>query len=298
MTAWLLGAAILGYAGGEQVATEFVQLQPRPDPTRLNMWKRAHPRAVILIHGLLVRPLSEAPAKGAVLHSWQRPDSTLVKTLAADSDVFALAYSQNVPVQEVAQTAALPGYIARLQVMGYREIVLVGHSAGGIISRQFVEDRPQSGVTKVVQICTPNDGSSLAKANLTLRKGQEPFMESLSKPARQRQLQERSGKIVPPNVEFVCIVAMNGLGTDGIVGCHSQWSEDLQRQGIPFVAISATHNHAVRKKRHADEIARAIREPQPRWSEEKVEVMRRKLPGKAGARTASWTHPLTLELER
>lgn len=298
MIARVLGCALLALAGAEPVATDFVQLQPPPSPTRLNMWTREHSRAVILIHGLLVRPLSEAPAKKAVLHSWQRSDSALVKTLSRDSDIFALAYSQNASVDDVAIARELPAYVARLQMMGYGEIVLLGHSAGGIIARQFVEDRPQCGVTKVIQICTPNDGSSLARANLTIARGQGAFMESLTREARQKQTRARAGKRIPPNVEFVCIVARNGLGSDGVVGCPSQWPEDLQRQGIPYVTISATHHLVLRTTRHAEQIARAVREPHPRWTEDKVETMRQRLLGKSAINSAAANSQRAAEKDR
>ncbi len=241
------------------VATEFVQLAPKPNPALLNMWSRQHPRAVVLIHGLLFRPLSETPAKSAVLHSWQRSDSLLVKTLAKESDVFALAYSQNTPIDEVAASPALPGYIARLRMMGYREIVLLGHSAGGILARQLVEDQPQVGITKVIQISTPNGGSSLAKATAVVRKGQEPFMESLTKEARQKQLRVRAAKRVPDNMEFVCIVTAGGTGSDGFVGAASQWTEDLQQQHIPAIVLPASHHLVLRTKHNTEQIARAIR---------------------------------------
>ncbi len=278
MNAWVT-LCLLCAAPPEQIVTDFVQLQPRPDAARLSMWTRRHPRAVVLIPGFLFRPLSETPARKAVFHSWQRADSNLVKALAKDADVFALAYSQNTTLAEVAECKDLPRYMARLRMMGYREIALLGHSAGGIVAREFVEDHPDAGVTKVVQVCAPNGGSGMAQATAAVRKGQEAFLDSLTKEARQQRGRDRAHKRIPAGVEFVAVVACSGAGTDGFVGCASQWSEDLQRQGIPAQALSTTHNLAVRTRRSVEQIAHTVREHQPRWSEIEVQSARKRILG-------------------
>ena len=41
-------------------------------------------RAVLLLHGLLIHPFSKINVNRAGLHSWQKPDSMLVKRLAAE----------------------------------------------------------------------------------------------------------------------------------------------------------------------------------------------------------------------
>src|SRR4051794_8827545 len=64
-------------------------------------------RAVVLLHGLAMHPFSKEKVARAGLRSWQQPDSLLVRRLAVESDVFALAYAQTVPVDQVAEAAAL-----------------------------------------------------------------------------------------------------------------------------------------------------------------------------------------------
>src|SRR5207244_2414497 len=123
------------------------------------------------------------------------------------ADVFAFAYSQDVPLETVADGPGLRDGVRRLKALGYREIVLVGHSAGGLVARQFVEDYPGAGVTKVVQVCAPNGGSAWAKARMAVRKKQEAFLASLTRKDRRLSLHERAEKRIPADVEFVCVVA-------------------------------------------------------------------------------------------
>ena len=51
---------------------------------------------------------------------------------------------------------------------------LVGYSAGALIARYFVEDSPDYGVTKVIQVCAPNGGSGWGKLTAGVRQSQEP----------------------------------------------------------------------------------------------------------------------------
>jgi pimeloyl-ACP methyl ester carboxylesterase len=210
--------------------------------------------------------------------------------LSKDADVYAFGYGQNVPVAQIVRAPALADLVRRLKEMEYREIVLIGHSTGGIIARQFVEDNPRAGVTKVIQACTPNTGTSLAKASFGLRKAQVPLADSLTPEARQRVLQERAAVKIPQDVEFVCVVCQvcvegTVAGTisnkievevgasangDGVVCADSQWSEDLRRQGIPAVGLPFLHNAVLRSTAGIEKVAELVREKQPRWTPEKV----------------------------
>jgi pimeloyl-ACP methyl ester carboxylesterase len=259
---------------------------------------------VLLLHGLRPRPFSNGNVLKAELHGWQRPGSTLVDVLAREADVYAFAYAQNVAVEQVAHTRALREAVRRLRGLGYRELVLVGHSAGGLVARHFVEDHPQAGVTKVIQVCAPNGGSSWGKATVGVRKNQEVFLQSLTRQGRERCLERRAGKPIPEAVEFVCVVGqMNvplslfasretagqrqeagltgrvGLPNDGVVSCACQWPEDLQEQGIPAVPLTTAHFAAMRGKAGAEKIAELIRQRQPRWAEERVAAARKRLLG-------------------
>ncbi len=233
-------------------------------------------RAVVLIHGLTVAPVSKERPTRAELRSWQVAGSPLVKALARDADVFSFAYAQTVPVEEIARATDLAGRIRTLRQMGYREIVLIGHSAGGLVARQLVEDEPDLGVTKVIQACVPNIGCSLAGLRAA-RSTQAAFLASLSKTARERMLKMRAAKRIPANVQFAVVVGTTRLGGDGIVGLRSQWPDDLQNQGAPAYSVAANHRNAVRGAPGIELIARLAREPQPRWAPAEVARMRRKL---------------------
>ncbi len=235
-------------------------------------------RAVVLIHGLGLHPISKDRATRAILRSWQKPDSLLVKELSRHADVYAFAYGQITSVDKVPEAAGLARHVRALRKAGYREVVLVGHSAGGLVARHMVEDYPEAGVTKVIQVCSPNTGATLAALRLA-RDVQLAFFTSLGKAARKALLTKRQDLRIPTTVQFACVVGRIGLGGDGVVSCGSQWSEDLQKQGIPAHVLRTTHWDAVRGARGAELIGRLVRDPQPRWKDEQVSQARKKLLG-------------------
>jgi pimeloyl-ACP methyl ester carboxylesterase len=235
-------------------------------------------RAVILLHGLLIHPFSKTNVARAELHSWQKPDSTLVTRLAREADVFSFAYAQTVPAEEVADRPDLAEYLAQVRQLGYREIILLGHSAGGLIARTFVEDHPDAGVTKVIQVCSPNGGSGWATIQ-AVRANQLDFLDSLTKAARRRAGRQRADKTIPAHVEFVCVVGTGAAIGDGLVHLRCQWPEDLQGQGVPAASLPVTHWTAVRSARGAELAARLVRERQPRWDAAHVAAARKKLLG-------------------
>ncbi len=136
---------------------------------------------MLLLHGLRIHPISNAKVYEAQFHDWQMPGSVLVKALGRDADVYAFAYGQNARLESMAATPALANAVGKLRFLGYTDIVLLGHSTGGVVARLFVEDQPYAGVTKVIQVCAPNDGTSWAKLNFSVAKDQEPFLHSLTK---------------------------------------------------------------------------------------------------------------------
>ncbi|OAI46548.1 hypothetical protein AYO44_11200 [Planctomycetaceae bacterium SCGC AG-212-F19] len=141
------------------VQTQFVQVAP-PLPAGQPLTRSSsHPRAVVLIHGFSFWPLTKGETR-AELHAYQRPNSPLVKRLSLAADVFALAYEQTIPITEFAGLSVFRQDIQLIRELGYTEIVLVGFSAGGLIARQFVEDAPAGGVTKVIQVDSPNLGTA------------------------------------------------------------------------------------------------------------------------------------------
>jgi pimeloyl-ACP methyl ester carboxylesterase len=287
MTGWLPTICLLFATGLPTVETKFLQVAPYR-PLSLSGAITRSPgqgRAVILIEGLELHFLDHRKGTQADLRPWQEPGSILVKTLAHDADVFAFSYGQTAPLSDLAALPALPESVQRLRQSGYTEVVLLGYSAGGLIARQFVEDNPEAGVTRVIQVCTPNLGSSLAKIKASVGVAQESFLQSLTQPARSRTLQERGNKKIPDGVEFVSVVGNGLVYGDGVVSTRSQWSEDLQSQGVPAVVLSVEHWDAVRSERSAPMIARLVRDSQPRWDAAKVVAMRKRLwPGKSGER--------------
>jgi pimeloyl-ACP methyl ester carboxylesterase len=269
---------LLGLAPPAEVETRFEQVLPRPGMASLFPGRVGRRRAVVLIHGLYLHPFSKENAGRPLLRDWQTPRSHLAHELAKDSDVYAFAYAQNVPVDEVARGGRLLESVRFLRSLDYREIVLVGHSAGGVVARQFVEDHPEEGVTKVIQVCTPNGGSSLAKWPASCG-AQRVFLQSLTKPERQQSLQARQAKRVPAGVGFVCVVGMGAGEGDGVVRRDCQWTEDLRSQGIPAVTLPVVHPQAMRSAKTARLLAELVSSALPRWSAKQVEQARKGILG-------------------
>ncbi|HVR73148.1 MAG TPA: hypothetical protein VMT52_02400 [Planctomycetota bacterium] len=264
-TDWAFWATIL--VGLETVKTELVEVHPVPREPAILVRTSNQARAVVLLHGTRTRVFSASRVAMPLTERWQRAGSALVEELSVDSDVYAFSYAQTAPVREIARAPGLLGAIEKLRKLGYTEIVLLGHSAGGVIARHLVEDSPDCGVTKVIQVFSPNDGSGWAHLSWAARKSQRPFLESL----RQASCRERRlGCRIPEKVAFVCVIGdLLGIG-DGIVSDVSQWPEDLRRQGVPAVCLRATHA-AIRSRSAARTLAGLVREPpQRRWSAKRV----------------------------
>jgi pimeloyl-ACP methyl ester carboxylesterase len=262
----------------EPIETRFEQVHPVPRNKALIEPSPGRARAVILIHGLHFHPLNKAQTERAEFHVWQRSGSALVSALGADADVFSFAYSQNATLEKISETPRLFQAVSKLRFMGYHEIVLVGHSAGGLLARHFIEDHPQAPVTKIFQVCAPNLGSSWAKAEINLRKPQETFLYSLTKAERRACCAKRASQRIPARVQFVCIVGGNTLG-DGLVSSISQWPPDLQAQGIPAIQVATTHFTVMHSRKTADKIAELVRKNYPRWSQDEVRLQKKRILG-------------------
>jgi pimeloyl-ACP methyl ester carboxylesterase len=230
--------------------------------------------AVVLIPGLKIHPVHGSLAAKAEFHNWQEPGSFLVPALSKDADVFALTYGQTADLDTISQAPSFENALEKLRFLGYREITLVGHSAGGVLARLFVENHPDGPVTRVVQICAPNLGSSWAKAEVGSRRIQGLFYQSLTKSWRQNVCLVRKDKLIPANVQFLCILGTVGTLGDGLVSCESQWPEDLQRQGIPVVRLPTTHLVVMHSKKTAQVLAELIVHDHPRWQPIQVEQAR------------------------
>lgn len=266
----------LALAGAPAVDSICLQASPKNDK-----WARTPNRmqAVVLIHGFHHHLTNKSVPK-AEFRPWQKADSVLVKELGKNADVFPFAYGQNVALDTIVKDSKLPGSVAELRKLGYTDIVLVGHSAGGVIARHFVEDNPDAGVTKVIQICAPNGGSPLA--SLTGPKTQKVFLECLTTENRKKCLEQRANKAIPEKVQFICVIAKSGATakSDGVVPCLAQWTADLQKQGIPAVCVVGGHRDVVRDAKLVETLGSLIRDRQGRWSAEQVEKTKTEIFGK------------------
>jgi pimeloyl-ACP methyl ester carboxylesterase len=254
--------------GAARVETRFIQVHPAAAESKGFVRSTDKRRAVVLIHGYWLH-FTKTRVHQALFKPWQEKGSPLVTTLGKDSDVFAFAYGQTVSVEAITQLPGLKGGIDRLRQLGYSEIVLLGHSAGGLVAREFVENCPRAGVTKVVQICAPNGGTAYAEVGL-IPKNQKAFVASLAPAARQKCLQARADKKIPAGVQFVCLVGAD----DAVVPCRCQWTRDLQDQGIPVLCLHTGHRQIMRRTPLAQKIAEVIRTPQPRWKANQVAAAR------------------------
>lgn len=259
----------------EPVPEKFEQTHPA---RKIFTRSEGQERAIILIHGFRVRLLRDEDDL-PTLRGWQEPDSKLVRELGKHADVYSFAYGQTMPVDRIAERSDLVKHVRHLRELGYRSIVVVGHSAGGLIARQLVEDYPRCGVTRVIQVCSPNAGSSWAKLGVT-RPRQKDFLDSLTEESRLNHLRNRTTIALPAGVEFVCVVGTGAITGDGVVGLSSQWSSDLQEQAVPVYPVKATHREAIRGSAAAKLLGQLIHEPQPRWTPSMVEQARKELLGK------------------
>jgi len=247
----------------------------RPTPPWIALRKE---RAVILVHGLRIHPLRPNLAARAQRYEWQEPKSDLVKALSREADVFAFGYAQTVALDEVPHSPGFRQAVADVRAMGYREIVLVGHSAGGVICRLFVENYPDAGVTKVIQTSAPNAGTELATS---FKNGyprvQAPFIQSLAPSARLEAFRT-SRKLLDPKIEMACVVCkVKRIEGDIMVPLASQWPDELQQQGIPAALLAMNHFEVMGSSAGAKLLADLVREKLARWSPEQVEQARKVL---------------------
>jgi pimeloyl-ACP methyl ester carboxylesterase len=281
-----------GPTAAKSVASRLAQVFPDHAYDAKLVRSRGQGRAVLLIHGLRpqlnpdvaeklpkgVRSLIEGPDSSfarAEFSDWQRFGSPLVSYLSKSADVFAFAYGQVVALEKIADEPALAAGVGQLKALGYAEIVLLGHSAGGVLARLFVEDHPGAGVTKVIQVCAPNGGSFLAGLKVLAPRGQEAFMKSLSVESRRASNLRRQQKKIPAAVQFVCVVAKKGQFGDGAVTCACQWPDDLQCQGIPAIELATNHYLVMSQENWVKRLAQLVTDEHPRWNKEQVQAFKR-----------------------
>lgn len=268
LAAILVATPTLTAAPASTVPTDFWQISPEPFGMSQTI-RKSKPRAIVLIHGLMIHPLNGDRAKTPNPHPWQHPTGSLVQGLAPDFDVFGFSYAQTQPIDEPGFLTGLLMGVRVLKAAGYREIVLVGHSAGGVIARNFIEQYPTAGVTKVLTVAAPHRGSGLARIPFGVPMTQWPFIRSLTPSARESAC--RTGPPLPQGIEFCCVVCkLRHLSTDTVVATESQWPEDLQAQGIPAVVVPVSHMDAVRDEQAVHAIHNLARGKVIRWDQNSV----------------------------
>ena len=279
----LVGAVLCAAPCPVEAATELWMVAPdrSEKPWTASDAPREKARAVVLLPGLFIHPIRPAKAAQPWLRDWQEPKSDLVKALAPDFDVFSFSYAQTIALDEIAKSAGMRDAIVRLRKAGYAEIVLVGHSAGGVIARQFVENYPTAGVTKVIAVAAPFAGVELANAKVGYPKVQAPFVQSLA-PAARAEAAKANKNAPGKDVSFACVVCKLWLiDADGLVPTRSQWTDDLQKCGVPIVCSPAHHFVVMQYAPAIKSITELAREKLVRWSPEETERARKVLFGGA-----------------
>ncbi len=240
---------------------------------------RTKDRAVLLIPGLKIHPFRPALSTRPERHNWQEPTGDLVRTLAPDFDVYAFGYAQTAPLDAIAQSPGLRDAVANLKKAGYKEIVLVGHSAGGVIARLFASSYPDAGVTKVIAVAAPHAGAEAAHVQIGYPRIQAPFIQSLLPETRIAARMAADAK-VEQSIPMACVVCkLRRLDGDGLVNLGSQWPEDCRKCGVPAVLVPVSHWDAMLNPMSAKVIGELAREKLARWSVDEVDKARKLLFG-------------------
>jgi len=266
----------LGFAPYIDVPLDFWGISPSLSMNKLPALERKRDRAVVLIHGLKTHVFNPEKAEYPDVHSFQLPQSELVRALKDDFDLFGLSYAQIGPADWVASSPKLNEGIKALRFAGYKQIILVGHSAGGLIARKFVEMHPASGVTKVIAVASPYLGSGWAKLpHQLMPKSQLVFIRSLLPEVREECARNCTTKL-PEDLEFCCVVCkLPRLDSDTTVGVDSQWPKDLQKLGIPVSLVNCNHFDAMKHEKAVQAIVELAKGKVVRWTPAEVEKAQR-----------------------
>ncbi|MBA2226622.1 MAG: alpha/beta fold hydrolase [Thermogemmata sp.] len=272
MATGLLTITALLFGLGADVPVELWQVAPdMKGKSAREELRKTKERAVVLIPGLKLHPVRPALAACPEMHKWQQPRGELVRALAEDFDVFALGYAQTAPVDVVARAPALRAAVELLEKADYREIVLIGHSAGGVLARLFVATYPQTRVSKVITTASPHAGALLARLPFGYPKIQAPFVQSLTPEARRALAQPVDADPNKP-MEMVCVVArLPKLLSDGLVDVDSQWPAECRAAGVPAVVVEINHFEVLMHPASVQVVARLAREKLRRWTPEEVD---------------------------
>src|SRR5581483_3320844 len=95
-----------------RVDSKFEQVRPEPPLGKLMARSEGQERAVVLIHGLHPHPFNSENVTRPAFRDWQAAEARLPRELVLRADVFAFAYAQDVPVDDVAASSSLAEDIA------------------------------------------------------------------------------------------------------------------------------------------------------------------------------------------
>jgi len=222
-------------------------------------------KAVLCIPGLYPHPFRPTRATKPESHPWFESRAPLLAALAADFDVYAIGYAQTVPVDCVANCTGFKTTIQSLRDAGYTELILVGHSAGGLIAHQFIERNPKSGVTKLIPVAVPYSGSELAEINIGVPRTQASYIRSLAPTPRQDVL--RAAANFPSSVEYCAVVCkVTKLPNDILVGVESQWPAELRAQGLPATLVNANHFEILKSPQGVSTVVDLAKSKLVRWN--------------------------------
>ena len=126
----------------------------------------------------------------------------------------------------------------------YRNILIAGHSMGGLLARAFLQRNPMKNVSRLVCAGTPHSGSKLADIALKI-----PGTGAIWKPLHALKCSARTQLITPeiPDLEIGAIVSCSNTHwtgkyflsdpADGLVELHSATPQDAKS----VVQVSANH---------------------------------------------------------
>lgn len=281
MNPGLPAIVIMIAAPAANVPTEIWQVAPIARGKAVSVGiSKTKDRAVLLIPGLKLHPFRPALSTRPERHNWQEPGSELVRTLSSEFDLYAFGYAQTASLDAIALSPGIRDTVGKLKGAGYKEIVLVGHSAGGVIARLFATHYPDSGVTKVITVASPHLGAEAAHLQIGYPRIQAPFIQSLLPETRIAARVPVPEAKPGQSIQMVCVVCkLRKLDGDGLVDLASQWPEDCRKCGVPAVLVAVNHWDAMSNPASAKAIGDLAREKLATWTSEEVEKAQKQLFG-------------------
>jgi len=179
---------------------------------------------------------------------------------------FTLKLSSEAPLMY--QLRELTGYLQRIrQDRPQQSLILVGHSAGGVLGRLYMVRQPQSGVAALITFASPHLGTESAEVGLKLGQGLLGWASSLlgreddllgrSQGLFADLVRERPGSMLfwlnrqpHPQSRYISVVRDDRLSWFGDL-VVPVWSQDMNRVQALMgraVSIPSTGNHGLERQ--------------------------------------------------